>query len=176
MCLMCPTAEKDHRQGGPLSAWMGRATEKDLAKEAFWSPATRCSKKDWWGHNSCRLSSPCPCTLSAALVPVSQAAVPSWCSTLPGAELPQAKKSLTSMHTGSLQSFSTLCDPVDCGLPGLSVREGVVLCPHSRSRDRHRVGGHPREVSWTVTPSEGKDSDSTDSRKTFFILMFWLAL
>ena len=24
------------------------------------------------------------------------------------------------------------------------------------------VGGHPREVRWTVTPSERKDSDSSD--------------
>jgi len=28
------------------------------------------------------------------------------------------------------------------------------------------------EVRWTVTPSEGKDSDSSDSEKTFIILMF----
>ena len=49
-------------------------------------------------------------------------------------------------------------------------------CPHSRSRDQHSVGGHPREVRWTVTPSEGKDSDSSDSRKTFIILMFSLVL
>ena len=34
------------------------------------------------------------------------------------------------------------------------------------------VGGHPREVRWTVTPSEGKDSDSSDSRKTFINFMF----
>lgn len=26
--------------------------------------------------------------------------------------------------------------------------------PHNRSRDQHSVGGHPREVRWTVTPSE----------------------
>jgi len=38
-------------------------------------------------------------------------------------------------------------------------------CPHSRSRDQHSVGGHPREVRWTVTPSKGKDSNSCDSRK-----------
>ena len=46
--------------------------------------------------------------------------------------------------------------------------------PHSRSRDQYRVGGHPREVRWTVTPSKGKDSDtdSSDSRKTFIILIF----
>jgi len=45
-------------------------------------------------------------------------------------------------------------------------------CPHSRSRDQHSVGGHPREVRWTVTPSEGSDTDSSDSRKTFITLMF----
>jgi len=44
--------------------------------------------------------------------------------------------------------------------------------PHNRSRDKHSIGGHPREVRWTVTPSEGKDSDSSDSRKTFIILFF----
>ena len=38
------------------------------------------------------------------------------------------------------------------------------------------VGGHPREVRWTVTPSEGKDSDSSDSGKIFIILIFWLVL
>jgi len=41
-CLMCGTTEKDPRQGIPLSAWMGGATEK----EAFWSPATRGLNKD----------------------------------------------------------------------------------------------------------------------------------
>ena len=34
------------------------------------------------------------------------------------------QKSLASMYAGSLQSCLTLCDPVDCGLPGLSVRVG----------------------------------------------------
>ena len=45
-------------------------------------------------------------------------------------------------------------------------------CPRSRSKDQHGLGKHPREVRGTVTPSEGKDSDSSDSRKTFIILMF----
>ena len=56
---------------------------------------------------------------------MTQAAVPPSCSTLTGAELPQAKKSLASMHAGSLWSCLTLCDPEDCGLPGFSVREGA---------------------------------------------------
>ena len=34
------------------------------------------------------------------------------------------KKSLVSMHAGSLQSCPTLCDPVDCGLSGFSFRDG----------------------------------------------------
>ena len=36
------------------------------------------------------------------------------------------KKSLVLMCAGSLWSCLTLCDPVDCGLPGFSVREGVL--------------------------------------------------
>ena len=45
-------------------------------------------------------------------------------------------------------------------------------CPHNRSTDEHSVRRHPKEVRWTVTPNEGKDSDSSSSRKTFIILMF----
>ena len=44
--------------------------------------------------------------------------------------------------------------------------------PNDRSRDQPRTGEHPREVRWTVTPCKGKDSVSSDSRKTFIILMF----
>ena len=43
---------------------------------------------------------------------------------LTGAELPQAKKNLASMRTGSLRLCPTLCDLVDCGLPGFPVRGG----------------------------------------------------
>ena len=35
------------------------------------------------------------------------------------------QKSLVSTHPGLLQSCPTLCNPVDCGLPGYSVREGA---------------------------------------------------
>ena len=48
------------------------------------------------------------------------------------------------------------------------------LPPQKGQRDQHSVGGHPREVRWT--PSEGEDSDSSDPRKTFIILMFSLVL
>ena len=37
-----------------------------------------------------------------------------------------SKKNPVFMNAGSLQSSLTLCDPVDCGLPGFSVREGVL--------------------------------------------------
>ena len=54
--------------------------------------------------------------------------------------------------------------------------EENLSCPHSRSWDQQSVGGHPREVRWTVIHSEGKDSDSSDSRKTFTIFMFWIVM
>ena len=47
------------------------------------------------------------------------------------------KKSLASMCTGSLRSCPTLCDPVDCGLPGFS------------------VGGFSRQEYWSVLANTG---------------------
>ena len=44
--------------------------------------------------------------------------------------------------------------------------------PPQLSRDQHSVGGHPKEGRWTLTPNKGKDSDISDSRKTFIIPMF----
>ena len=49
------------------------------------------------------------------------------------------KKSLMSMCTGSLQSCPTLCDAVDCGLPGFSVMEG----------------GSPGQEYWSVLTNAG---------------------
>ena len=57
----------------------------------------------------------------------------------------------------------------------------TLSCPHSRSRVQHSVRGHTREVRWTVTPREGKDSDSSDSRKPLFLWFdfsyrfFWIS-
>jgi len=45
------------------------------------------------------------------------------------------KKSLVFMSAGSLWSCSTLCNPVDCDLPGFSVREGVL-----QARILERIG------------------------------------
>ena len=63
--------------------------------------------------------------LGTARVPVSQAALQPSYSSLTGAELLQAKKSLASMCGGLLRSCPSHCDPVDCGLPDFSVRKRV---------------------------------------------------
>ena len=52
------------------------------------------------------------------------------------------KKNLASIHTGSLWSCSSLCHPVDCGLPGFSVR-GVL-----QARILECIG-----QSWLLYPS-----------------------
>ena len=52
------------------------------------------------------------------------------------------KKSLASMRTGSLRSCPTLCDPVDCGLPGFSVRGFL------QARILERIGRY-----WLLYPS-----------------------
>ena len=43
------------------------------------------------------------------------------------ADTSKKKKNLEPMHAGSLWQCPALYDPMDCGLPGFSVREGVVL-------------------------------------------------
>ena len=113
------TAEKDPRQESPLSAWTGMAMEKDRPKR----PSDHQLQEAWKeSHYSCGRGSSYPCTVGTARVPASQAAVPPSCSTLTGAELPQAKKPfvyvrrVTSVMSNSLQ-------PLDCGLPGFSVWE-----------------------------------------------------
>ena len=55
----------------------------------------------------------------------------------------QKNKSLVFMSAGLLQSCLTLCDPVDCGLPGFSVREGVL-----QARILERIGQY-----WLPYPS-----------------------
>ena len=41
-------------------------------------------------------------------------------------------------------------------------------------RDQRFVGEDPREIRWTVTAREGKDSDSNDSRKYVLFLFSYL--
>ena len=45
------------------------------------------------------------------------------------------KKSLASMPAGSLRSCLTLGDTVDCGLPGFSIRKGIL-----QARILERIG------------------------------------
>ena len=41
-----------------------------------------------------------------------------------------------------------------------------------RSRDYPSIGGHPREVRWTMTHSEGKDAAGDIQEKHLFFLYF----
>ena len=63
----------------------------------------------------CVRGGPCPCTLGTARVPSIQAVIPPSCSTLTGAELPQAKKSYIYAHSVTLVvSDSATLWPVAC--------------------------------------------------------------
>ena len=118
MCLMHQTTEKDPSQGSPLSAQMGGAIEKDWPKRPsdrqlqeaqkmtligpYLLPWRHSVSLNTWRHQGPHKPSSCTTfTLNSH-----------WGRAATG------KKSLASMHTGSLQSCPTLCSPVDCGLPG----------------------------------------------------------
>ena len=98
----------------------------------------RLKKRLWWGHNSCSGGSPCPCTLGTARVPASQAAVPPSCSTLTGAELPQARKSCVYTH----RVTSVMCSS---------------LLPCKLWAARHLSGrrGFSRQEYWSVLANTG---------------------
>ena len=49
-------------------------------------------------------------------------------------------------------------------------------CPHSRSRDQHSAGWHPREGRWTVTPARERNLTAVTQEKTFIIRMFVLQI
>ena len=116
------TTEKDPGQGSPLSAWMGRAIEKDWPKKPSDCQLQEPRKKDsdraitpagrqsmslhtWHCQGPCKPSSCATFTLD-----------PHWGRAATG------KKRLASMHARSLWSGTTLCNPVACGLSGFSVR------------------------------------------------------
>ena len=101
----------------------GRSYGEGLARDAYLWPATRGSKKESDGDKTPAAEAGHVPAHLAARVSAGQAAVPPSRLTLTGAELPHAQ-SLESMHEGSLWSCPALCDPVDCGLPGFSVRAG----------------------------------------------------
>ena len=125
MCLTCQTTEKDPRQ----ESLNWQSYGERLAKEAFWSPATRGSRKDFdraitpVAEAVCVTAQTCPCTLGPVRVPASQAADHLHAQLSPGQSCHRQKKVwplCAQGHFGSVQ----LCDPVDCGQPGFPVREG----------------------------------------------------
>ena len=104
-----------------LNRWSYR---ERLAKEAFWSPATRGSKKD--SDRAITSVAEAVCVLGHLALPGSpqakklhhlhaQLSLGQSCHR-------QKKKNLVSIYTGLVQSCQTLCNPVDCGLPGFTVR------------------------------------------------------
>ena len=140
MCLTCSTTEKGHRQGSRLKAWTSRATEKDWQKrpsdhqlQEAWKktligpelPGWRQSLHTWCRQGPRKPSSCATFTLNCY-----------WGRAATG------KKSLASIHVGLLWSSPTLCNPIDCGLPGSSVR-GVL-----QARILERIGQH-----WLPYPS-----------------------
>ena len=102
----------------PTKCLNRRSYGERLAKEAFRAPPTRGLEKD-----SDRAITPAveAVHVPAQLAPLGQAAAPPSCSTLTGAEVPQAKKVLCLFMQGCFGRLQ-LCNPVDCGLPGFSVR------------------------------------------------------
>ena len=98
MCLTHPQQRRTPGKGAlsvPEQAELRRKTgQRGLLIASY----KRLEKRLGWGPNSCGRGSPCSCTLGATRVPASQAAAPPSCSTLTGAELPQAKKSCVSAH------------------------------------------------------------------------------
>ena len=121
MCLKHRTTERDPRQESPLGAQMGEAVEKDWPKRPSSHQLQEAGKRLCQDRNICSGGSPCPCSLGSTNVRANQAAAPPSCSTLTGAEPPQAQKSCVYAR-GVTSVVSDPCDPVDCGLPGFSVR------------------------------------------------------
>ena len=119
MCLMWNNREGPQVRE-PCKCLNGQSYGERLAKEAFSGQLPEARKKD-----SDRAITPV-----AEAVDVSEDLAPPesprpkqlhHLHTQPSrAELPLAN--LVSMHAGSLWSCPTLCDPVDCGLPGFSAR------------------------------------------------------
>ena len=96
--------------------------QESLAKEAFLSPATRSLKRDFDRPQLLWLKQP----VSLHTWRCQGSHDSSSCSTsMPNIHWDRAatgKKKSVSMHMGSIWSHPTLCGPVDCGLPGFSVR------------------------------------------------------
>ena len=106
--------EKSPWQGSPLSTWKG------AAKVVFWLPTMA-------GKGSDRTVTPvAEEVLSLHTRHLQGPCDPSSCTTFMlsthwGRAVTGKKKSLAYMYKGPLWSCPTLCNPVECGLPGFSV-------------------------------------------------------
>ena len=121
-----PNNREGPQARGPSKCLIGQSYRERLAKEAFWSPATRGSIKD----------------SDRAITPAAEAVhVPAHLAPPESLQAKQLRhlhaqpslrqschkqKILASMRTRLLSLCPTLCDPVDCGLPGFSFREGLL--------------------------------------------------
>jgi len=105
----------------PSKCLNGRSYRERMAKEAFWLPATRGSKKD-----SGKAITPAEeaVRVPTHLAPSESLQAKQLHHLHPQFSLEQSchrqKKILASRHEGLLWSCPTLCDPVDCDLPGFS--------------------------------------------------------
>ena len=136
MCLMHQTTGGPQARAPPLSAWTGRATEKDWPKRPSDLQLQEAGKKT-----------------DRALTPAAEAVHAPAPLVPPGPRKPSSgtpftlnshwgraatgKKRLASMRAGSLRLCPTLCNPVDCGLPG------------------SLSGGFSREEYWRVLANTG---------------------
>ena len=109
----------------PSKCLNGQSYGERLAKEAFWLPAIRGSKKD-----SDRAITPAVevVCVPAHLVPPGSLQTKQLCHLHAQLSLGQSchrQKKKSFVYACRITSVtSTLCNPVDCGLPGFSVREG----------------------------------------------------
>ena len=121
VCLM----HRNNREGP-----QAREPSKCLNRQSYGerSPATKGSKKDYDRaitlaaeavHVPAHLAPPGSLQAKHLCHPHAQFSLGESCHR-------QKKKNLVFMHAGSLWSCLSLCHPVDCGQPGVSVREGVL--------------------------------------------------
>ena len=105
MCLTHQTTEKDPIQGSPLSAWTAKLWRK-TGQRGILTASYKTLEKT--GTKQSVTLHTLHCAIFTLNSHEGRAAT--------------GKRNLVSMCSGSLQSCPTLCDPVDCGLPGFSVR------------------------------------------------------
>ena len=112
---------REGSQGREHSRCMRVELQRKTSQRGLLIASYKRLEKTLLGPNSCRGGSLCPCTLGATRGPATKQ-LRHLHAHLSLGQSCRSKKSLVSMHAGSLRSCLTLCDPVDCGLPGFSGR------------------------------------------------------